>query len=410
MTKHSTLPYGQHSIDNSDVEAVASQLRSGWLTQGPCAREFEEELARFCGARFAVVVSSGTAALHLSTLAAGVGQGDFGITSANTFVSSANCIAYAAGQPAFADIEPDTGLIAVDDLRRRCSKISQSGARVKVIVPVDFAGQPAHLAAIRKVADEVGAVVIEDAAHAFGATYTSEEGEVSAGSCVHSDMAIFSFHPVKHITTAEGGAVLTNEPDLYKRVLQLRTHGITKDQQLLTRKEGPWYYEQHSLGFNYRLSDLQCALGLSQLRRAQTFVDRRRELAANYDRAFSEEPFRNRIVPLHVHPGRSSSYHLYVVQVKLPAGETVRMVGGIRKYLFEYLVRHGIQPQVHYIPVTRQPWYEKTFNIERDDYPNAETYYEGCLTIPLFPAMADADQRRVVEVLGEALESLQGSK
>lgn len=393
------LPYGRHWIDDMDVDAVADQLRSPWLTQGPKVAEFEETLARATGARYAVAVASGTAALHLAALVAGVGPGKTGLTSAVTFVASANCIAYAGGRPAFADIDPASGLMDVDDLQRRCEVLSKDGARPSVIIPVDFAGQPADLPAIREVANRFGARVIEDAAHALGATYSFGGRTVSCGSCLDTDLAILSFHPVKHVTTGEGGAVLTNDPAVHRRLMELRSHGLVKDPARLTRNDGPWYHEQQELGFHYRITDLQCALGVSQMRRLDSFLQRRRELAARYDAALTQEPIARYLAPLAVAKEVRHAYHLYVVRLIASEKETLDDVAARRKTLFEHLTSRDIQPQIHYIPVPRQPWYRERYGTRPEDFPGAETYYAGCLSLPLFPKMKDTDVDRVVATL-----------
>ncbi|HUF09860.1 MAG TPA: UDP-4-amino-4,6-dideoxy-N-acetyl-beta-L-altrosamine transaminase [Rhodothermales bacterium] len=399
------LPYGRQWIDELDVRAVTEQLSSPWLTQGPKVAEFEEALAVATGARHAVAVASGTAALHLAAIVAGVGPGKTGVTSANTFVASANCIAYAGGRPAFADVDPATGLIDVDDLERRCQALSDEGVPPTVIIPVDFAGQPANLAAIRQVARKFGARVIEDAAHSLGATYQSDGETIRCGSCSDTDLAILSFHPVKHVTTGEGGAVLTNDSAIHRRLMELRTHGMVKDPARLTRNDGPWYHEQQELGYHYRLTDLQCALGVSQMRRLGFFLEQRRALAARYEAALARAPFAGRVAPLAVARGVEHAYHLYVVRLLPRANETVADVATHRKVLFTKLAAAGIQAQVHYIPVPRQPWYRTNFATRPEDFPGAEAYYAGCLSLPLFPKMRDADVDRVVGVLGSWVEA-----
>lgn len=369
------------------------------LTQGPRVEEFEFALAHVTGARFAVAVSSGTAALHLAALAAGVKPGTTGITSANTFVASANCIAYAGGRPAFADVDPATGLVDVADLERRCEVLSRAGNPPAAIIPVDFAGQAADLPAVREIARRFGSRVIEDAAHALGAAYPSEGRSITCASCVDTELAILSFHPVKHVTTGEGGAVLTNDAGLDRRLRELRTHGITKDPDRLTRNDGPWYYEQQELGFHYRITDIQCALGVSQLHRLQAFIERRRSLAARYDEALARTQFAGRVVHLLVKPGVVHAHHLYVVRVLSRAGESIEDVAFRRRTLFAHLADAGIQAQVHYIPVPRQPWYREHFDTDPGDFPGAEAYYAGCLSLPLFPKMDDADVDRVVVAL-----------
>jgi UDP-4-amino-4,6-dideoxy-N-acetyl-beta-L-altrosamine transaminase len=378
------LPYGRQCLDEDDREAVLSVLNGDWLTQGPTVGTFEKALAESCGVRHAVAVSSGTAALHLACFAAGLGPGDFGITSPITFVASANCMAYCGGTPGFADIDPRTVCLdpsALDEVCRRRPP--------KVIIPVDFAGQPADLPAILAIARRYGAMVIEDAAHALGASYEHDGRWYQAGSCAHADLAILSFHPVKHITTGEGGAILTNSADLNNRLLRLRTHGVTRDASLLTRNDGPWYYEQHDLGYHYRITDIQCALGLSQLRKLERFVERRRAIVERYREALAD--LADELSLLVEQPGKRSSYHLLVAQLK---GGAAR-----RRRVFEALASSNIRCQVHYIPVHLQPWFCEHVGTRKGDLPQAEAYYDGCLSLPLFPAMTDRDVDRVVDAL-----------
>lgn len=397
------LPYGRQLIEEDDIAAVTAQLRSDWLTQGPTVAKFEEALAGLTGARYAVAVSSGTAALHLAALAVGVRPGDSGITSDVTFVASANCIRYAGGTPALADVDPTTGHISLPALRSVVTGLKAGGKNIRVIVPVDFSGSVADLEGVRAIADEVGAMVIEDAAHSLGATYTSRGGEVlRAGSCLHAQLAILSFHPVKHITTGEGGAILTNDEGAWRELLELRTHGITKDPARLTKVDGPWYYEQHALGYHYRLTDLQCALGISQAAKLQRFVARRRAIAARYDAAFGAQPFKTQLAPLAIRPGVSSSYHLYVIRLTPRPGETLEAVAARRKALYEGLREREIGPQVHYIPVHTQPDFQRA-GLSAGQFEGANTYYAGCLSLPMFPGMTDADADRVVNAVGDVL-------
>jgi UDP-4-amino-4,6-dideoxy-N-acetyl-beta-L-altrosamine transaminase len=395
------LPYGRQSIDDEDVAAVVAALRGDWLTQGPTVAKFEESLCEATGAKYAVAVANGTAALHLACLAAGVRQNDVGMTSSITFVASANAIRYAGGAPELLDVDPSTALVSLASMEQRIVELEKKGKKPRVIIPVDFSGAVADLAAVRAIADRAGALVIEDAAHSLGATYDVDGRTYRAGCGVHAQMAILSFHPVKHVTTGEGGAITTNDESLHRELLELRTHGITRDPQKMKRSDGPWYYEQHSLGFNYRITDLQCALGVSQMRKLGGFVARRRELAEMYDRAFAD--MRELVTPLAVRPGTRSSYHLYVVQVRARAGEGREQIAARRRELFLRLREASIAPQVHYIPVHRQPDFVAN-GFGRDDLSGAEDYYAGCISLPMFPAMADSDVGRVVDAVRDALE------
>lgn len=395
----STLPYGKQSIDDDDVAAVTAQLRDDWLTQGPTVARFEAALCEITGAKHAVAVSSGTAALHLACLAAGVGPGDAGITATNTFVASANGIRYCGGRPHIVDVDADTGLMSLRALQEAIDQLGAAGKRPRVIIPVDFAGATADLVGVERAAQASGAVVIEDAAHSLGAEYQHDGKTYRAASCAHAAMAILSFHPVKHLTTAEGGAITTNDAALFTKLLELRTHGITRDPAKLTRNDGPWYQEQQSLGYNYRLTDIQCALGVSQARKFPRFVARRREIAAMYDAAFARAPFTSRVAPLRVPAGVSSAYHLYVVRFVAREGESLDDVAKRRKAAYMQLREKGIFPQVHYVPVHAHPDYRPF--VEDQRFPGADAYYASCLSLPMYPALTDADVQRVTAVLGE---------
>lgn len=396
------LPYGRQSIDDDDIQSVVDALRGDWLTQGPTVAAFEERVAEYLGAKYAVAVASGTAALHLACLAAGVKPGDTGVTSDITFVASANAIRYCGGRPRLADVAPDTGLVRPESMATIAVELANRGTAPRVLIPVDFAGSVAALPSIRAVADAHGAMVIEDAAHSLGATYEHEGQTFRAGSCAHAHFAITSFHPVKHVTTAEGGAITTNDEGAYRELLELRSHGITKDPSRLRNQEGPWYYEQRSLGFHYRITDLQCALGISQMRKAAAFVARRRELVASYRAALGE--LSEHVVPLATPSYTTSSYHLFVVRLVRRAGESLTDVAARRRRLYDHLRANDILPQVHYIPVHRQPNFVDE-GLSEGSFEGAEEYYAGCLSLPLFPAMLDEDVVRVVAVLGEALNA-----
>lgn len=400
------LPYGRQWIDDDDIAAVVACLRGDWLTQGPAVEAFEKALAAETGAKYAVAVASGTAALHLAAMVAGVGPGATGVTSAITFTASANCIAYCGGRPEFADVDPDTALIDLNSLDQRVKQLTAAGTPPKVIVPVDLAGQPADLPAVRAIADRCGAKVISDAAHSLGGSYRHAGQTVRAGACVHSDLAILSFHPVKHITTAEGGALLTNDDALAAKARDLRTHGIHRDPARLTRPdEGPWYYEQAALGYHYRISDLQCALGLSQLNKLGPFVARRNAIARRYDAAFAKPPFAGWLAPLRQLPATvTNAYHLYVVKLARRPGESLEQLAARRKGLYLALRERKILTQVHYIPVPMQPYYRDRACARSCDACGARAYYSACLSLPLFPKMADADADRVIGALAELAE------
>lgn len=376
------IPYSTQWITGDDCRAVAGALRAERLTQGPGVREFEDGLARYCGVRYAVAVSSGTAALHLACLAAGVAEGARGVTSPISFVASANCILYCGGRPDFADIQEDTVNVEPRAIEAAITKAT------RVLIPVDFAGHPSDLDEIRTIAKRHGLVVIEDASHALGSDY---KGKKVGGL---ADMTVFSFHPVKTITTGEGGAILTDRKDLYERLLALRTHGIVRDQGLVKQRGMPWYYEMRSLGFNYRITDFQCALGISQLKKLNKFIEARRELAAFYTDAFRNV---EEIMPLGERPYVRSAYHLYVVRLRK------RCLHGCRKRIFHFLNSKGIYPQVHYIPIYLQPYYAK-LGYEKGLCPRAEAYYDEGISLPLYPKMKVSDARYVVRFLISAIK------
>lgn len=368
------IPYARQCIGRDDIDAVSRTLASDWLTQGPRVEEFERSVASWCGARYAVAVNSGTTALHIACLAAGIAPGDEAITSPITFVASSNCIAYCGAKPVFADIDEETVNIDPREFVRKLSK------RTKAVIPVHFAGHPADLAAIRDAAAKRRLTVIEDAAHALGAEYRASK----IGSCEYSDMTTLSFHAVKHITTGEGGMVLTNRKDLYDKLVMFRSHGITRDREkLCNKKPGSWYYEMQELGFNYRLTDIQSSLGMQQLKKLARFLKRRREIARMYSGLLRD--VEGVTIPRE-HGDVVSSWHIYCIQV---AGE--------RDRIFDELRRRGVGVNVHYIPVHLQPYYRKRYGYRRGDYPAAERYYDRAITLPLFPSMTDRDVWYVVE-------------
>ncbi|MFC5700863.1 UDP-4-amino-4,6-dideoxy-N-acetyl-beta-L-altrosamine transaminase [Cohnella faecalis] len=378
------LPYGCQQIDDDDVAAVVDILRSAWLTQGPAIERFERDIADYSGAKHAVAFANGTAALHGACYAAGIGQGDEVITSPLTFVASSNCVLYCGGKPVFADIRPDTYNLDPQAV------LEQITDKTKAIIPVDFSGQPAEMDAFSAIARDHGLVVIEDAAHSLGAEY----GGRRTGSL--ADMTMFSFHPVKHITTGEGGIIVTDSAEYADRLRAFRSHGITRDPGQLLRNDGPWYYEMQSLGYNYRITDLQAALGSSQLKKLDTFVARRREIAAAYTGALAGVPGLQ--VP-YQHPDTNSSWHLYVLRWKkdiLPGG---------RDRAFDILRSLNIGVHVHYIPVYQQPYYQ-SIGYETTVCSHAEAYYSEALSLPIFPGMTDRDVQDVIDAVLETVNLL----
>lgn len=372
------IPYGTQWIEEEDIQAVVETLRSDYLTTGPKVREFEESVAAYTGADYAVAVANGTAALHIACLAAGIGPGDEVITTPITFAASANCVLYCGATPVFADIDPVTYNISPAAIREKLTK------RTKAIIPVHFTGQPCEMNEIREIAKEYGLIVIEDAAHALGADY---RGQRIGGI---SEMTCFSFHPVKHITTGEGGMVTTNDKALYDKLLLYRTHGITRSPELLEREEGGWYYEQQALGYNYRITDIQCALGVSQMKRLDGFVERRREIAARYTEAFSAVP--GITVPAQA-KFCNSSWHLYVIQVEKER----------RREIFESLQAAEIGVNVHYIPVYKHPYYQK-HGYASVFCENAEELYGGLISLPMYPKLTKEQQEYVIEKVIEAVK------
>jgi len=370
------IPYGRQSIDESDINAVLKVLGSDFLTCGPSVDSFEQKLCSITGARYAVACSNGTAALHLACMALGIKKGDIGITSPITFLASANCVEYCGGSIDFIDIDADTLCLSVSGLESYC----KTGKKPTVVIPVDFAGVPADLPALWELANTYGFKVIEDAAHAMGSTYIYEGKTYHCGSCAHSDLAIFSFHPVKTITTGEGGAIMTNDERLAERLRLLRNHGMTKDPDVLTRNDGPWYYEMNELGYNYRITDIQCALGLSQLGKLTEFKDRRQEIVKRYNMVFKN--IKELILPLWAH-NASPCFHLYPLQFKKGSNT--------RKKVYEELKLNNILTQVHYIPIYWQPYYRNKYNFTLGKCPMAEIYYQRSLSLPLFPKMTNED-------------------
>lgn len=382
------IPYGRQSIDASDEAAVLEALRSDFLTQGPAVPRFEASLRGATGARHALAMNSATSALHVACLALGLGPGKLLWTTPNTFVASANCGRLCGADVDFVDIDPATLNLCPDALERKLKEADRSGRRPDVVIPVDFAGLPADMRAIRTLADRWGFRIIEDASHAIGA---NDEG-FPTGAGRTADVTVLSFHPVKIVTTAEGGAALTDHDELARAMERTRTHGITRDPaQMRGETEGPWYYQQVDLGLNYRMTDLQAALGESQVRRLGEFVRMRTELADRYDALLRGLP----VAPAPRRAGARSAWHLYVIQ--LDATLEPR-----RREVFERMRGAGIGVNVHYIPVHLQPYY-RDLGFREGDFPNAERYYRRAITLPLHPGLTHAQQDRVVAVLGEAI-------
>jgi UDP-4-amino-4,6-dideoxy-N-acetyl-beta-L-altrosamine transaminase len=383
----SFIPYGRQDISEQDIDAVVKVLQSDWLTQGPAIDRFEQEVATYCDVRYAVAVSSATAALHIACLAAGLGPGDSLWTSPNTFVASANCGLYCGASVDFVDINPDTYNLSVEALESKLIWAERRGCLPKVVVPVHLAGQSCEMDKIARLAQQCGFTVLEDASHAIGGLYQGK----AIGSCRFSDMAVFSFHPVKIITTGEGGMVLTNRADLYETLIRLRSHGITRNPDLMQgESDGPWYYQQLELGFNYRMTDIQAALGASQMKRLYEFVARRQFLAQRYDYLLKDLPL---TLPWQ-HPDTNSSWHLYVIRLNL------RKIGKTHRQIFESLRQAGIGVNLHYIPVHTQPYY-RHIGFQWGDFPNTENYYQEAISIPIYFGLKEVDQDRVATVLHE---------
>lgn len=383
------IPYGRQDISEDDIQAVTNVLRSDWLTQGPVVPKFEQSIAGYCGAKYALAMNSATSALHVACLALGLGPGDRLWTSPNTFVASANCGLYCGAQVDFVDINPRTYNMCPEALKAKLVVASQNGTLPKIIVPVHFSGQSCDMRAIHGLAEQYGVKIIEDASHAIGGRYLDEP----VGNCRFSDIAVFSFHPVKIITTAEGGMAITNDPQLARRMELLRSHGITRDPAEMTHEpDGPWYYQQTGLGFNYRMTDLQAALGLSQMQRLNEFVTKRHVIALRYDELLAGLP----LVTPWQHPDSYSSLHLYVIRLNL------NKISKIHRQVFESLRASGIGVNLHYIPVYRQPYYEK-LGFNAGLYPEAEQYYAEAISLPMYASLTEKQQDKVVTALHLAI-------
>ena len=372
------IPYGRQTIEDDDIQAVVDVLKSDYLTTGPKIAEFEQIVADYVGAKYAVAISNGTSALHAACFAAGIGPGDEVITTPLTFAASANCVLYCGGTPVFADVDARTYNIDPEDIKRKITD------KTRAIIAVHLAGQPCDMDEIHSIAREHNLVVIEDGAHALGSVYKGKR----IGSL--SDMTTFSFHPVKPITTGEGGMIVTDNESLYKKLLLFRSHGITRDDSLMNRNDGPWFYQQLDLGYNYRITDIQCALGCSQMKKLDRFLKRRKEIVARYNEAFAGC---NNIVTPYQLPETESGWHLYIVQIKKHD----------RKKVFETLRECGIGVNVHYIPVYMHPYYQE-HGYENVHCRNAEEVYSHIISLPLYPGLSIEQQEYVIRTLKDICE------
>lgn len=384
------IPYGRQNIEQQDIDAVVEVLRSDFLTQGPQVPLFEKTVADYCGAEFGVAVNSATSALHIACLALGLGRGDYLWTSPNTFVASANCALYCGADVDFVDIDPRTYCMSVELLEQKLIQASADKKLPKIVMPVHFAGQSCDMKRIYELGQQYGFSIIEDASHAIGGRYMDRP----IGNCAFSDITVFSFHPVKIITTAEGGLATTNDTQLAAKMALFRSHGVTRNAELMNKvPDGDWYYEQVDLGYNYRITDLQAALGVSQIRRLDEFVAKRHALQEKYDELLTPLPL---VSPYQTHKSYSA-LHLYPVQLEL------EKLTKTHKQIFQELRENGLGVNVHYIPVHTQPYYEK-MGFRRGDYPNAERYYDRSISLPMYSALTDEQQLQVVEVLQKVLQ------
>jgi UDP-4-amino-4,6-dideoxy-N-acetyl-beta-L-altrosamine transaminase len=385
------IPYGRQDITPADIQAVKTVLESDYLTQGPVVPAFEQKVADYCGASHAVAVNSATSALHIACLALGLGPGDILWTSPITFVASANCALYCGAEVDFVDIDSRNYNLSTERLEEKLKKAKVSGRLPKIVIPVHLCGHPCDMKRIWELSQEYGFRIIEDASHAIGARYLGEP----VGNCRYSDITIFSFHPVKIITTGEGGMALTNDAKLAEKMLLFRSHGITRDPALMTHEtDGPWYYQQIELGYNYRMTDIQAALGISQMDRLDSYVSRRHEIANRYELLLADAPV-NTLVQ---HPDSYSAYHLYVIRLKL---EKIKRT---QHKVFQSMRAQGIGVNLHYIPVHTQPYYQRMgFNL--GDFPESERYYAEAISLPMYAGLTDREQDQVVEALKKSLAS-----
>ena len=382
------ISYGKQSIDQCDIDAVVEVLKGDWLTQGPAVETFEDELKNYFGAKHVCAVSNGTAALHLAGLALGWQPGDIVLTTPLTFLATANCIVYAGATPDFVDIDPVSYTIDPNKVEKKVKHYRSIGKNVKAIIGIDFAGHPCDWKALREIADKYDLQLANDNCHALGATYLNDKQY----AVIYADLVIQSYHPVKHLTTGEGGAVLTNNPEIDEKVRRLRTHGMTKDLGQIESDDGPWYYEMHEMGYNYRITDFQCALGSSQLKKLDSFVENRREIAKQYNNLFSNIEL---IKTPKVQNTVEHSYHLYPLQIdfeKLPLTKVE---------FFEKMKNTGIHLQVHYIPIHIQPFYQKNYGFNKGDFSISENFYHNEVSLPVYPDLSTDDQKKVIKKIEE---------
>ena len=382
------IPYGKQTVSQADIDSVIAVLKSNYLTQGPCVPKFEHAVSTYCGVEMAVAVTSATAALHITLLALDVGVGDQVWTSPVSFVASSNCALYTGADISFVDISIGTYNIDMDLLEKKLEVAKKCGELPKVIIPVHLSGRPCDLKKLFELKKIYGFHIVEDASHAIGATYKGSK----IGSCQYSDACIFSFHPVKIITTGEGGIVTTNSKELGERLAMLRSHGITRDPKKLSQYDGDWYYEQQELGYNYRMTDIQAALGISQLQRIEKFIQKRVSVAAQYRDILKSKGV---ILPISDDDTYQSSWHLFIVRIPSSNRQS-------RKSLFDYMRSNGVQVNIHYIPIYRQPYYKNKYNYDPQNFPASENYYSTAMSLPIYPTLNLKDQTFVCDLFDQA--------